>query len=182
VALVKPVIFQIAGFQNSGKTTFTKNLLKKLKQHEIRTVSIKHHGHGGKPDVDIKKDSVQHIFSGADVSIVEGEGRLLLQAEYAEFSLVDQLSLLAFFQPDVILIEGYKRENYPKVLLLRDESDLPLLDQVKNVIALVYWKEELKELINQKWDGHSYLISDDGAVDCVIRYILEEVHKMDEKN
>ena len=49
MALVTPFIFQIVGYQNSGKTTFLNKLISHLTAVGINTATIKHHGHGGKP-------------------------------------------------------------------------------------------------------------------------------------
>jgi molybdopterin-guanine dinucleotide biosynthesis adapter protein len=134
----KPYIFQIVGYQNSGKTTFLKKLLSQLHKEGYKTVTMKHHGHGGKPDIVEEKDSSQHILSGAAASLVEGGGRVLVQVEGWEVSIEDKLKLLSFFQPDIILIEGYKRELYPKLVFLRDNRDLHLLDELKNIKAVIY--------------------------------------------
>ncbi|HJV30673.1 MAG TPA: molybdopterin-guanine dinucleotide biosynthesis protein MobB, partial [Bacillales bacterium] len=87
MALVKPMIFQVVGYQNSGKTTFITKILKQLKIEGDSVGVIKHHGHGGKPDVYEQKDSARHIENGAIATIVEGNGRLLLQAEQAMWTL-----------------------------------------------------------------------------------------------
>lgn len=55
MAVVTPIIVQVVGFQNSGKTTFVKKLLQELSKQNIYVATIKHHGHGGKPDVVEKK-------------------------------------------------------------------------------------------------------------------------------
>lgn len=175
MALVKPVVFQVVGYQNSGKTTFTTKLIKALKDRSLKTVTIKHHGHGGKPDAADQKDSSKHLSAGAIASIVEGDGRLLLQAENFQHSLEKQIELLKLFYPDVILIEGYKQENYPKLLLVRDKQDLILLETVKNVMAVVYWMEEMRDMITAKWSIPSFLIDDEAA----IIWIAESIQRLE---
>ena len=69
VALVRPFIFQMVGYHNSGKTTFMNKLLSCLKAEGIKTVTIKHHGHGGKPAVVEETDSALHISAGAVASL-----------------------------------------------------------------------------------------------------------------
>ncbi len=44
-------ILQIVGYQNSGKTTFVEKLAEKLGQLGVKIGCLKHHGHGGEPDV-----------------------------------------------------------------------------------------------------------------------------------
>jgi len=181
--LVKPVIFQVVGYQNSGKTTLTSRLIEGLKINGLKTATIKHHGHGGKPAYLSGKDSAKHHASGALASMVEGEGRLILQANLNELDLEDYVELLNFFHPDVILIEGYKFRNYPKLLLLRDQEDLHLIEKVNNVRAAVYWKEEIKEsILKANSNLHCYHISDQTVISSTIKWIQQRVHEKDEKN
>ncbi|EKN65388.1 molybdopterin-guanine dinucleotide biosynthesis protein B [Neobacillus bataviensis LMG 21833] len=181
MALVRPVIFQVVGYQNSGKTTITSKLIETLTIQGLKTVTIKHHGHGGRPDVAGQKDSTKHLSAGAVASLVEGGGRLILHAEQCEYGLNEQIELMQFFHPDVILVEGYKWEGYPKLLLISDKQDLPLVDQVNNVQAVVYWKEEMNVLIYSKLDVPSFHISDEAAIGWAVEFIEKLVPKMDEK-
>jgi len=174
MALVEPIIFQVVGYQNSGKTTTTSKLITALSARELKTVTIKHHGHGGKPDVLIQKDSGKHLTAGAYVSIVKGEDRMVLQAEHCELNLEKQIELLKFFHPNVILIEGYKRENYPKMVLIRDNSDLPLLELVHKVTAVVYWKHELKGLIKEILNAPVFHIDDETAISWIVEFLLAD--------
>lgn len=133
MALVKPVLFQVAGYQNSGKTTLSIKLIEELSASGLKIATIKHHGHGGKPDVLETKDSGRHIKAGATVSLVEGGGRIIIQAEDVPWSLAKEIEMLSFFKPDVIIIEGYKNERYPKAVILRDKNDLELLEKLPNI-------------------------------------------------
>lgn len=139
MAMVKPVIFQIAGFQNSGKTTFIKKLLRHLNKKGLSAATIKHHGHGGKPVLDETKDSAQHVAAGAVVSLVEGDGRLIIHAEKKQWSLEEKLRLLLPFQTDVILIEGHKGEDFPKAVLLRTWEEAEKLLRLTSIQAVYYW-------------------------------------------
>jgi molybdopterin-guanine dinucleotide biosynthesis protein B len=177
VALVEPFIFQVVGYQNSGKTTISTKLIKSLTERGIKTVTIKHHGHGGKPDVLEQKDSSRHLSSGALASIVEGSGRMIMQADMLNLSLEDQIELLKFFQPDVVLIEGYKQKNHPKLLLLRNKEDLHLVNSITNICAVGFWSDDLKP-------EHypSFSISDNAIINWTSEFILNNVHKKDEKS
>lgn len=46
---------------------------------------------------------------------------------------------MSFFEVDTILIEGYKKESYPKVVLLRSAEDVELLQKVENIVAVITW-------------------------------------------
>ena len=179
MALVTPVIFQVVGYQNSGKTTLTTMLIKMLAEKGIKTVTIKHHGHGGKPESIPLKDTEKHMKAGALASIVEGEGRLHLQVENDRYSLHDQIELMNFFQPDVILIEGYTLETFPKLLLVRNENDLTLLKTVSNVKGIVYWKEQLQEQITLDTNVPCFHIDDERFIFWTFELLRDLVHKID---
>ncbi len=137
MAVVNPIIVQVVGFQNSGKTTFVNKLIQELSKQKIDVATIKHHGHGGKPDVVEKKDSSEHIQSGAFASLVEGEGRLLLQVEKDEWNVQEQIHILCSMNPEVIVIEGHKNERYHKIVLLRNKEDFDVLNSLENIMGFV---------------------------------------------
>ncbi|MBK5348908.1 molybdopterin-guanine dinucleotide biosynthesis protein B [Bacillus sp. TH44] len=131
-------ILQIVGYQNSGKTTLVEKMVHALTEREMKVATIKHHGHGGFPEV-AQKDSERHRKAGAVVSSVEGAGLLSLSSLRDEWSLQEIIRLYEFFEVDMILIEGYKAENYPKVVLLRSAEDAELLHKVENIAAIITW-------------------------------------------
>ncbi|WP_376711888.1 molybdopterin-guanine dinucleotide biosynthesis protein B, partial [Bacillus paralicheniformis] len=62
---------QIVGYQISGKTTLVEKIVHALAEREKKVATIKHHGHGGFPEV-AQNDSEKHRKAGAVVSSVEG--------------------------------------------------------------------------------------------------------------
>ncbi|WP_338754418.1 molybdopterin-guanine dinucleotide biosynthesis protein B [Bacillus sp. FJAT-52991] len=134
-------ILQVVGFQNSGKTTLMEKLITRATQAGLLAASIKHHGHGGTPASEqASKDSGRHHRAGAVVSGVEGEGVLSLTAKRDRWSLQQLLTLYQAFDVDVIFVEGYKQEDYPKVVLLRQEEDMELLQSLSNIQCVIYWE------------------------------------------
>ena len=178
MALVKPIIYQVVGYQNSGKTTFLLKLIQVLKNDGFKTVTIKHHGHGGRPDVPLQKDSSKHLEAGAAAALVEGEGRLVLQADESSWSLDEQIRLMNFFQPDMILIEGHKHEAYPKILLLRDENDLSLLTKVDNIKAVIVWSKTLLEMVRERLNVQTFHITEEKTVKAVSNFLKTQVRSI----
>ncbi|WP_160724674.1 molybdopterin-guanine dinucleotide biosynthesis protein B [Bacillus sp. USDA818B3_A] len=180
MALVEPFVFQVAGYQNSGKTTLINQLIESLSNRGIKTVTIKHHGHGGKPDVTEQKDSASHIRSGAIASLVEGSGRVVLQADNQELTLEGQIGLLKFFQPDVIIVEGYKKENYPKLVIVKGKDDLQLIKSLTQICTMVYWD---KEVIRDHLYPSFSIKDKEGIINWTTEFIMKKiVHKKDEKS
>jgi molybdopterin-guanine dinucleotide biosynthesis adapter protein len=182
VALVKPFIYQVVGYQNSGKTTFILKLIEALKNEGIKSVTIKHHGHGGRPDVILQKDSTRHLEAGAVAALVEGDGRLVLQADESYLTLDEQIRFMAFFNPDIILIEGHKKQSYPKLLILRNENDLTLITYVTNIKAVIVWNHSLIELVKEQLEVPVFHIYEESAVVEISKELIKPVHKVDEKS
>lgn len=182
MALVKPIIYQIVGYQNSGKTTLILKLIEILKKEGFKTVTIKHHGHGGKPDILSQKDSAKHINAGAVASLVEGEGRLILQVDETALILEEQIRFMNFFSPDIILIEGHKKKSYPKLLILRDENDLSLIAEVCNIKTVIVWNKELIEEVRRKLEVPVFHITEEMALTEISKELKKLVHHIDEKN
>ncbi|HHW39099.1 MAG TPA: molybdopterin-guanine dinucleotide biosynthesis protein B [Bacillales bacterium] len=160
--LTTPVL-QIVGFQNSGKTTLVTKIIETMSASGIRVGTIKHHGHGGMPDsYDTDKDTAKHRRAGATVTGVEGAGMLQLHAfNGGGWTLLQMLSFYNNLPLDIILIEGFKREPFPKVVLLRSEEDEVLLEQLENIQVVISWYKRLETKIGypifQINDEHDYL-------------------------
>lgn len=167
--MVKPFVLQIAGFHNSGKTTFLQKLLSELKGKGFHTVTIKHHGHGGKPDIVQNTDSARHVSSGAMASLVEGGGRMILQAESLEWSLREKIELMSWFHPDFIIIEGHKHEDYPKVVFIRNKEDMSLLRQLTNIQLVLYKDQPLEDCQHQ-----SFHRNERKAIEWLVEYLTAQ--------
>ncbi|XJZ28166.1 molybdopterin-guanine dinucleotide biosynthesis protein B [Bacillota bacterium Lsc_1132] len=176
--MVNPFIFQVVGYQNSGKTTVVTKLIKRLKNEGWEVAAIKHHGHGGRPEAVETKDSAKHAEAGAAVSIVEGAGRLILQADKPSWNLAEEIQLISFFQPDIILIEGHKKENYPKLLILREKKDLELLKFVNHVEIAFVWDEALQKQIESISSVISFHINDQQGMDWVAQFFHKQLNSV----
>lgn len=182
MALVKPIIFQIVGYQNSGKTTIILKIIEILKNEGIKSATIKHHGHGGRPDILSQKDSAKHINAGAVASLVEGEGRICLQADETALTLEEQIRFVEFFRPDIILIEGHKMKSYPKLLILRDENDLSLISDVSNIKNVIVWHKDLINALREKLAVPVFHITEEKALMKISKDLIKLVHNIDKKS
>ncbi|MBP1947263.1 molybdopterin-guanine dinucleotide biosynthesis protein B [Virgibacillus litoralis] len=135
-------ICQIVGYKNSGKTTVMNNLIRYFSSSDLKVGTLKHHGHGGEPDVVENTDSTIHIESGSLVSGVQGEN--ITQLTFNMKMDIDMLiQLYSSFPIDLLLVEGYKNASYPKIVLVKDEQDSSLLKGLSNIIAIGTWDEGL---------------------------------------
>lgn len=83
-------LLQIVGFKNSGKTTLAEKLLRFASELGLKTAAVKHHGHGGIPELPSPRtDSVRLFEAGAGSSLVFGGGVILLQSRALAGGSVD---------------------------------------------------------------------------------------------
>lgn len=134
----KPIL-GFAAASGTGKTTLLVQLIPLLKQHGLRVGLIKHSHHSF--DVDQPgKDSHRLRMAGAAPVMLVSKYRYAIMYEFEtpmEPSLDRQLQILDQSGLDLILVEGFKAENFPKIELHRPSLQRPLLfPHDPNIIAL----------------------------------------------
>ncbi len=110
------------GYHDAGKTTLVEKVIAELTARGMRVGSIKHHGHRGF-DVDVPgKDSWRHARAGSRHVGLVCESRY---AEYAdtENELPLDMMLDRFDDVDIVIVEGYKDEGLPNVVVARSGVD-----------------------------------------------------------
>jgi molybdopterin-guanine dinucleotide biosynthesis protein B len=132
---VKPVIYAIYGYKNSGKTTLMTALIAELTRRGYRVASIKHDGHDFEPDVP-GTDSYRHRRAGAYGTAVFSENRFMVTKTW---DYVDETMLFsAFPEADVLLLEGFKDSSFPKYFCRWPEQPLPdaaeLADEIERLL------------------------------------------------
>lgn len=118
----RPPVFGVTGWKNSGKTQLVTALVRELNGRGFRIATVKHAHHAF--DVDTPgTDSYRHREAGAtEVALVSGRRWALMHElrEEEEPPLADILSRLS--PCDLVLIEGYKREDHPKIEARRKDA------------------------------------------------------------
>ena len=135
-----------AAYSGTGKTTLIKDIVMILKKSNYRVSVIKHAHHNF--DIDQPgKDSYEIRKSGAENMLISSKNRWALMHENMnnnELTLVDLVNLLGKIKYDLILVEGFKAEPFPKIELYRKEisKDRELLSSSdKNIIAIATEKK-----------------------------------------
>jgi molybdopterin-guanine dinucleotide biosynthesis protein B len=130
-------IIGLAGWSGSGKTTLLTRVIPCLLARGKRVSTLKHAHHAF--DVDRPgKDSFEHRSAGATEVLVVSANRWALMHELRgqpEPSLHDLLGKLS--EVDLVLIEGFKRQSFPKLEIYRIENGKPLLHPDDNWIVAV---------------------------------------------
>ena len=109
-------IVAISGVKNSGKTTLICRLLEIFKEKGLRVAVLKHDGHDFEPDVP-GTDTYRQLQAGAYGTVVFSKGKYMLVKQQPQ---ITEKELLEFFpEADLILLEGFKYSNYPKIEIVR---------------------------------------------------------------
>jgi molybdopterin-guanine dinucleotide biosynthesis protein B len=139
LAYQQPVVFQIVGYKNTGKTTLLCALIKRFKADGCKVGTIKHDGHEFEMDRP-GTDTWQHSQAGADQTVITSATKTawLINEPAALPQLVENMKGM-----DVVLAEGFKQAGFPKLILLKEKAHLPLLQELSHPIAAVYWPENL---------------------------------------
>ncbi len=127
----------VAGWSGSGKTTLVLRLIPALLGRGVSVSTIKHAHHNF--DVDKRgKDSWEHRQAGAREVLVASGRRWALMHELREEAEPPLAALLARLSPvDLVLVEGYKREPHPKLVVHRaDVGAEPLWPGDRHVLAV----------------------------------------------
>ena len=127
-------------WSGTGKTTLLRQLIPLLKQHGLRVSAIKHAHHHF--DLDQPgKDSFELRKAGAEQTVICTTTRMALITEFASPEDEPELrQIVASLDPartDLVLVEGYKDVNFPKIELHRQALGKPyLFEDDESVIAL----------------------------------------------
>lgn len=120
-------VFGFAGYSGSGKTTLIEQLIPRLVARGLTISLIKHAHHSF--DIDQPgKDSWRHRHAGATEVLLTSRNRWALMHELRdepEPGLTEQLRLLS--PCDLVLVEGYKSADIPKIEVHRPSTGKPLL-------------------------------------------------------
>jgi molybdopterin-guanine dinucleotide biosynthesis adapter protein len=122
-----PPIISIVGKSKSGKTTLLEKLIAELKFRGYRVATIKHtHGNITIPESD--KDSDRHLKAGSEAAVVSAPDRLFMVKPLKEELTMEQIAQIIGEGYDIILAEGFKEGDAPKIEVHRRENAPPLKD------------------------------------------------------
>jgi len=136
----KPII-GFAAFSGTGKTTLLVKVLPLLREQGLRVAMVKHAHH----DFDVDKpgkDSYELRKSGASPMLICSSRRTAIMIEHEQEQDPDLQDILMHIQPektDLVLVEGFKHWDYPKIELHRPALSKPLLfPDDKNIVAIAH--------------------------------------------
>ena len=146
-----PIIFGLAGWSGSGKTTLCTKLIKNFAKIGIKVGVLKHAHH--KFDIDKPgKDSFILRRAGARPFIISSKERFAIIQENnkEEKSLYEMLEIFAkdpLSKCDIIIVEGYKIEDIPKIEVFRSELRKPFLHTDDETIFAIASEQKINAKI-----------------------------------
>lgn len=126
-------IYSIVAYSGTGKTTFLEKLIPELKKRGLRVAVVKHDAHEFEIDRE-GKDSDRITKAGADITgLISAEKAVLMENRPIDFEeMVRKIEKV-----DIILTEGFKHGNWPKIMLYREAAEKPMALDPKECIAVV---------------------------------------------
>jgi molybdopterin-guanine dinucleotide biosynthesis protein MobB len=141
-----PAIIAIVGKSKTGKTTLIEKLIAELKSRGFKIATVKHTFH--KVDFDIPgTDTWRHMQAGSDAAVLSSDKSLMMIKKTENNKRVEDAIELLGNNYDIIIVEGFKESDLPKIEVHRKEKGAAIL-KLKNLLA-VATDEKLETGITQ---------------------------------
>lgn len=131
-------ILQVVGYKNSGKTTLIESFVKMLSEDGKDVAVIKHHGHNnGLQQPDSNTDSMKFFHAGASLSIAIDNETIQLHKKRGDMPLSKIIAWVNILDPDLLFIEGFKQEDYEKIVIVKEWREWEELKGLKNIVCVL---------------------------------------------
>ena len=107
----------VASVSGAGKTTLMEAVIKRLKAKDLRVGAVKHSNHAARVDRP-GSDSWRFGEAGSEVTVLAALGTLTVMRKRRGDELVEVL-LEASRDTDIVLVEGFREMNLPKIEVFR---------------------------------------------------------------
>lgn len=139
-------IIAISGIKNSGKTTLLTKIIPLLIEKGLKIATIKHDGHDFNPDV-VGTDSYKHREAGAYGTAIFSKEKWMIIKEEKDIKV--EMLIEMFPEVDLILLEGFKSSDFPKVEVIRKSNSISPVTKADTVICYISDMEKINENIPQ---------------------------------
>ncbi|MGF7185049.1 molybdopterin-guanine dinucleotide biosynthesis protein B [Desulfitispora alkaliphila] len=127
-------IVSVVGKSDVGKTTLIEKLLREIKRRGYKVATIKHDVHGFNIDIP-GKDTWRHGEAGADNVIISSPNKIAIVKKVEREMSLDEIAD-TIKDVDLIITEGYKRGDKPKIEVFRKGVYEEILCSPEELIAL----------------------------------------------
>jgi molybdopterin-guanine dinucleotide biosynthesis protein B len=123
------------GKSGVGKTTVLERVIREMKRRGHRVGTVKHDTHGFEIDKP-GKDSWRHGQAGSDAVVISSPHKMALIRQLdGEMALDDIVELMG--EVDLVITEGYKSGDKPKIEVSRQARGTELLCQPDELIGIM---------------------------------------------
>jgi molybdopterin-guanine dinucleotide biosynthesis protein B len=130
------LIISIVGKSDAGKTTLLERLIGELKRRGYKVAMVKHSHHADDLDTQ-KKDTWRFTRAGSELSAINSLDNLAIYRHMDHYFDPQEIANFIIWDFDVILTEGFKSSNYPKIEVHRHEQGKELLTDPQQLLAVV---------------------------------------------
>jgi len=129
-------IISIVGKSHSGKTTLLESLIAELKRRGHKVAIVKHSHHADDLDM-ASKDTWRFTKAGSELSVINSLDHLAIYRRTENYFDPQEISNFILWDFDLILTEGFKSSDYPKIEVQRSEQGEELLTDPQQLLAVV---------------------------------------------
>ena len=129
-------IISIVGKSGSGKTTLLEGLITELKARGHKVAIVKHSHHAS--DIDTTdKDTWRFTKAGSELSALNSLDHLAIYRRMDEYFDPQEISDFVLWDYDLILTEGFKSSNFPKIEVHLREQGEGLITDPERLLAVI---------------------------------------------
>ncbi len=136
-----PPVIAVVGASESGKTTLIETLVTNLRSRGYRVATIKHAPRELSLDRPYK-DSWRHIRAGSEATLIVSAGQIVLVKPMLGEVTLEEAARFLGSGYDIILAEGFKKSDVPKIKVCKGAEDGNVLDFTNLVAVVSRWPVE----------------------------------------
>ncbi len=130
-----PTLSIVGKSSRKGKTAVICSLIEMLKRRGYRIATVKHDVHGFEIDKP-GKDTWRHAQAGSDIVMISSPWKFAMIEQRREEYKLDEI-LAKLTDIDLVLTEGYKSADKPKIEVYRADIGEDLLCEETELFAIV---------------------------------------------
>jgi len=167
---VRVPVICIVGRSGSGKTTLIERLIPLLRKEGLHVAVVKHSHHDLEFDIP-GRDTYRYKQAGAATAILASQAGIGIVKHLEEELPLDEILSSYAGDADMVIVEGFKNEKFPKIeVFTRQSGEAPLCVSGDETYLAVVTDDEVSVPLPR-------FARDD--VDAVARFIITRILKKD---